>query len=839
MQNLLNQNIIRLFGAPVDSPKDCDFLERIISDKTKRSISSTTLRRFFGLLPSKSALSKYNLDTLAIFCGSQDYRHFCEKNAKPEAKCILDIRQFLYEFDRITKYTIKSIARKSLINFNLTTPRNDLNSKLNDFIKSEYSVFPLIAPGGYGKSIALAHWVSRLDKKNLDIIFCSASMFHQFISSENTTQKLKLMPSAKDNLYENFIAAGYDRNLIFVIDSIDELSSDPKKVRTLLRYLTETLNRYTKKLKIKFVVSIRESAWTSLLGPDLKILSNEIMPLKIYNTTKSTVNTLTPLSNSEIREILENYNRKVDTPVLFEFIPWELLGLISVPLNLFLYTSLVTHKRDNTLITPNQLRKEYMKELVFDTKYAEQKEDILWKIIDLIETKYTDFSISKNELKEYFPIHLKRETEYYSAYQYLLASSVLLEEREENQYGIFTTNVKFRHQNFYYYISALNILSKNKVIDKELFISISQSDKDIEWITSVIAILYEIAYENDNFKALEEFCDLPENILSSLQVRFAVGTSFRNGSNIRLKLIRKFAGSVKGQKFFFEEFVDTNYLFNNYSLRIKEYLKQKQTPEALLFGNSILFLAGFLKLDRKNCKIHYDILDRIEPDTSIHPWPIGRKVANRILYAGFIEYRRLSGLQLYIDKYKTIAYGYNGYLEFGLVAFELPVMVSLVLVKEYKILRCLLEDTIRRYNRINQKDPYFSILSVNQNSLPIVFLEFAKYKLGIPNCTDFAMLVEEAINKFITTNDDFQYQIMLKLFLYEYYRDSKNIKKSKVFYYSALDLSRNTGYSFFIALLLNNPPDDDPECIKQARGMIEKSGFNPQLFIFSDHSNTN
>ena len=91
----------------------------------------------------------------------------------------------------------------------------------------------------------------------------------------------------------------------------------------------------------------------------------------------------------------------------------------------------------------------------------------------------------------------------YWAYNNLVTRGILLEKRDENKYGLYITNLGFRHLNFYYYLSVLNLIRKNQGIDFELFLSVSQSRQVSGWINYVTSILFEIAYENNDFEAIE------------------------------------------------------------------------------------------------------------------------------------------------------------------------------------------------------------------------------------------------------------------------------------------------------------------------------------------------
>jgi len=136
MDEILKKGIINKFGGPVNSPKDCDILSREILTYAERNISATTLRRLFGLLPSKTSISAYNLDTLAIYCGSSDYPNFVAENKITETEDNSQFDEFKPWIKQITDYTLNSISRNSLAGFQNTIPRLDLNGKLNDFLDS-------------------------------------------------------------------------------------------------------------------------------------------------------------------------------------------------------------------------------------------------------------------------------------------------------------------------------------------------------------------------------------------------------------------------------------------------------------------------------------------------------------------------------------------------------------------------------------------------------------------------------------------------------------------------------------------------------------------------------
>ncbi|HAF29664.1 MAG TPA: hypothetical protein DCG75_11520, partial [Bacteroidales bacterium] len=138
MDNLLRDKTRSKYNKTVNTAKDCNFLSKEIHLATNRTISASTLRRFFGLLPCKSNLSSYNLDTLAIFCGEKDFQNFILINSKNKSDKIDKQNANKSAINQLSQFTLNSISKRTLGGFEKTIPREDLNRELNRFIQSEF-----------------------------------------------------------------------------------------------------------------------------------------------------------------------------------------------------------------------------------------------------------------------------------------------------------------------------------------------------------------------------------------------------------------------------------------------------------------------------------------------------------------------------------------------------------------------------------------------------------------------------------------------------------------------------------------------------------------------------
>lgn len=99
----IKQRTEQQFGSPIEYVKQCITLEYDILEKTKRAVSNSTLKRFFGLVNSKNNPSKYTLDTLAIYVGYENWEDFTNHDFDMER--LLDSAQ----------KNIEAINRKNLM----------------------------------------------------------------------------------------------------------------------------------------------------------------------------------------------------------------------------------------------------------------------------------------------------------------------------------------------------------------------------------------------------------------------------------------------------------------------------------------------------------------------------------------------------------------------------------------------------------------------------------------------------------------------------------------------------------------------------------------------------
>src|SRR5690606_16504859 len=91
------------------------------------------------------------------------------------------------------------------------------------------------------------------------------------------------------------------------------------------------------------------------------------------------------------------------------------------------------------------------------------------------------------------------------------------------------------------------------------------------------------------------------------------------------------------QAFYFEFFVDYDFLPVRHHQAINLYAQSKQGKEALLFSQCVLFLRAFMMNDRETCLDLLKKINAIELDSELHPFPLGRKMSCNLLAQVFFK----------------------------------------------------------------------------------------------------------------------------------------------------------------------------------------------------------
>ena len=159
---LLKTTVLTQSGLTSVTPCDCRTVSVLIFNKTKQSLSETTLKRVYGFAFSKFKPSLFTIDVMAKYCGYAGWDDFCEKQEEHVINTTdsnTNWETLKQHADKITNFTLQALKNKAGIPYNLTIKRQFINCHFDEFLKDDYTATALCAPAGYGKTLALCHWI--------------------------------------------------------------------------------------------------------------------------------------------------------------------------------------------------------------------------------------------------------------------------------------------------------------------------------------------------------------------------------------------------------------------------------------------------------------------------------------------------------------------------------------------------------------------------------------------------------------------------------------------------------------------------------------------------------
>ena len=77
----LRKHVESVFGRPIQRSSDFDRLSEDIFRKTGEPLSVSTLKRFWGYIPSRTVLSLISMDILSRYAGAASFSAFCAEDS--------------------------------------------------------------------------------------------------------------------------------------------------------------------------------------------------------------------------------------------------------------------------------------------------------------------------------------------------------------------------------------------------------------------------------------------------------------------------------------------------------------------------------------------------------------------------------------------------------------------------------------------------------------------------------------------------------------------------------------------------------------------------------------
>ena len=456
------------------SPSDCKTLSLLIYKKTNQQVSETTLKRVYGFAYSKFKPSLFTMDAMASYCGYLGWADFCEKDgAKNTSSTKIDVGwdNIKHNANKITQFTLQALKNRSGIPFNQTIKRKFIDDHFDAFLKEGQSATIISAPAGYGKTIALCHWIEdrmamSVNGKNKDIIlfFSSNALINVFISGKDINEwLLSLLGYGSNDDFSALLQTKHNHNGNFylVIDGLDEHMFKSDQFMVLLNQVIDISSFYEQHQIFKTVLTTRSSTW----------LNNryELEPFKNncflgFPGREDILVNVPLLSNQEIIELSNNIN-----PGAKNNINIEVANNFNHPLYFQYYYK--QHKSDFFLNKVNHLSiYELVSTFILNKIYLGQnstEKSLMVKIlVENMDFENEVFEVNKFKINEQIK-------QYGHAYSDLLGIGFI---RELNKSGDmhYSAVIEFGNDDFLNYSIARHLLyHNNNVFDTALTFSLN------------------------------------------------------------------------------------------------------------------------------------------------------------------------------------------------------------------------------------------------------------------------------------------------------------------------------------------------------------------------------
>lgn len=630
MFDKLKERVEQKFGGKVVNVKNCQSLSELITERCGARISDSTLRRLWGLLPSSGKPSANTLDLLSQFVGYKSWENFCgDFESKNTLDGFLDSTLSLWHIgkenaDRVSMNTASFIFKKSGVVSKDVVFRQCIDDQILALLDSNYMATGVIAPGGYGKSLGVASWVERnINRKVLKdsiIYFLTGTQIDDSYSHSISIDRWisSNLFKSNENVFSNpELFKG--KSFLLIIDALDEIDSTLTKSVTFLARIVDFVSKYSESKSIKIVVTTRTSVWRRSMVQEVVGNTNAAsvwMGLS-HGAFESDTTNLPLLNHKELQEAFNNFiNKKAKgRKLLVEQLNFMLRETISHPYMLKLFIA-IYNSSTLKLQNYNDVIDEFISREIAHAKYADENLDIINFILKKQQYGQNLQPVKKNDLKEKYPIHLRKGGNYFAAYEHLLAFSILSEETFANRFKNLIVQVDFSHSNLRDLLITRYIVEANGGITHDLFIKVDKDYANSDLRIRLISNLYSIAYSENNFDAIKDFYLLPDTISKDKEILKFIIYQLRNDKPILSLLAKEYSKYPVAKEFLISSYFDFDYLNTSYYKFLELILDSSTTTNERVYSLAGLAISRAQLLDYDNFFAFSDDLKSLHVDES-------------------------------------------------------------------------------------------------------------------------------------------------------------------------------------------------------------------------------
>lgn len=445
----------------------------MIFDKTQKQISETTIKRMYGFAFSRFDPSLFTLDTLAKYCDYRGWDDFLKAQSSISNYAempAVDWDILKTNAHKMTGFTMQALKGRSGIAYAMTIKRKFIDDHFQAFLNSRYNATVLVAPAGYGKTLALCHWIDErmtiTDANEVILFFSSNAMLNVHLSGRDLNGwLLSLMGYSTEDDFVTLLKTQQRKKERFflMIDGVDEILFKQGQFRALITQLMDIISIYQLNDCFKLVLTMRSSTWINNINSfekekDIWFLGDLINHNLVTNV---------PLFN--IREITE-LSGKSASKVIPENLAPNLAEILNHPLYFQIY-----HKQHKTSFNPKNSDETAIHKLIFSFiadklyagTYATEKFFLIKEIIKEMDLRKGNFKADKCRVIDLIKKHN-------NAYLELLSIG-FFQEVNTGYTILHKTNIEFGNIHFLEFSIAKTILfNNNDLFDKQLVQNINQ-----------------------------------------------------------------------------------------------------------------------------------------------------------------------------------------------------------------------------------------------------------------------------------------------------------------------------------------------------------------------------
>ncbi|PWE01439.1 hypothetical protein [Marinilabilia rubra] len=693
---LLRREIENKHGKRVAHGKDCKELSERIQDETSRTLSTTTLKRFFELVNTPFKPSKYTLETLALYLGFEDWEAylgcFDSNRHRHSSDNTWDLLKKRVEI--VTQSSLKSIKLKTKYSSSRFLLRSYARKRFKAFENSSLTATMFVAPDGYGKSSTIVQLVEKFllssDEKYKDDIVCliDGGIFFDLFSSNSNVELLKQLLEFKLTASLPYFFNNHPEELKgriwIIIDDIDEIFFEKEQYRKFVENLMRLILGHNQTSWSKIILTCRPENMEviSYLAKKNPTFNGCWFGMNFCTDNLLQTSNIPAFSEKEIKCLL----RKLNFEYSLEFLKVyhsDVLEVIQYPNFLSIFVDVYKQKTD---ISEIDLLNRYVEKRLFSQPYLDEKILFLEKFLELSHLGELKSSVSKEE----FPRNLLG-----LGYDELISHGIVYEYTLPHR-GILDRSVYIKFcQNLIFEFIVVDKWLKNENFDVSLFEEVRSYYRDntlfrcqLMQLMTLIFLHYKefnpivqihSDFEKKAVHPLHSLKDLPQCIIAIGNV---VRKAMRNNKDYRKHLIPKLSKIKIGQILYFKESFDVDGIMISSAEFLSDY--KHDTPSSDAFFHFMQFIYGLLSNDSGICGDEYFKLKHIRWEEISDPSILAYGINYQVFYRKWIK-KDIDNefLEKIIKDSKDILLKQKP-LNQGLPKFELSVLFTLSQCQLYK-----------------------------------------------------------------------------------------------------------------------------------------------------------